>query len=72
MTDIARTTSLSVRRFYLPRIKFPMLAIAAAVEGYSACIFRTMRMVYVDPFIGQRRLPEKSINADLEGRDPNW
>lgn len=74
MTDITVTitTPLSIRRFGLPLIRFPGLAIGKSLEALSRLMGDAFCMAYVDPYCSATRQQRLVPDENLEGRDPNW
>ena len=72
MTDIASTTPISLHRPSLPRLKLPKLDIGRAISEISSAIVKAFEMAYVAPFNAKQPKHPIALDADLEGRDPNW
>ena len=71
MTDII-TTPIAVRRPSLPRLRLPKLALGHAISEISSAIVQAFEMAYVAPFSAMQPKHPIVLDADLEGRDPNW
>ena len=71
MTDIITTTP-AIRRPSLLRLQLPTLAIGRAISEISSAIVQAFEMAYVAPFSAMQTKHPIALDADLEGRDPNW
>jgi hypothetical protein len=72
MTHITTNVPLATRYSRLPHFRLPKLRIGAAINGLSIAISEAVCLAYLDPFACRRPQTEKFIDAELEGRDPNW
>jgi hypothetical protein len=72
MTHITTNAPLATRYPRLPNFTLPKLRIGEAINGLSIAMGKAFCLAHVDPFTAQRPQTEKFIDADLEGRDPNW
>ena len=72
MTDIIITTPIAIRRPSLLRLELPRLGIGTAVTAISTAIMQAFERTYVAPYRATQSKPPMAIDADLEGRDPNW
>ena len=72
MTDIIITTPVAIRRPGLLRLKLPRLGSGTAVTVISNAIMQAFEMAYVAPYRATQSKPPMAIDADLDGRDPNW
>ena len=72
MTDIIITTPIAIRRPSLLRMELPKVGIGTAVTMMSEAIMQAFEMAYVAPYRATQSKPPMAIDADLEGRDPNW
>ena len=72
MTDIATTTPISLHRPSLPRLQLPKLDIGRAISEISGAIVQAFEMAYVAPFSSMQPKHPIPLDADLEGRDPDW
>ena len=72
MTDISTIAPITIRRFNLPRLSFPRLAIGASLAVISGVMGDALSMAYVDPYTSLRRQPQTVSDDDLKGRDPTW
>ena len=68
MTDII----ISIRRPSLLRLQLPKLQIGRAISEISSAIMQAFEMAYVSPFSTMQPKHPIVLDADLEGRDPNW
>lgn len=68
MADVSTTTPIGIRRLKLPRLRFPLLAIATSINAMPRLIGDALKMAYVDPYASFGRKPPNN----LEGRDPDW
>ena len=68
MTDII----ISIRRPSLLRLQLPKLHIGRAISEISSAIVQAFEMAYVSPFSAMQPKHPIVLDADLEGRDPNW
>ena len=68
MTDII----ISIRRPSLLRLQLPKLQIGRAISEISSAIVQAFEMAYVSPFGAMQPKHPIVLDADLEGRDPNW
>ena len=68
MTDII----ISIRRPSLLRLQLPKLHIGRAISEISSAIVQAFEMAYVSPFSAMQPKHPLVLDADLEGRDPNW
>ena len=66
------TTPIAVRRPSLPRVQLPKLALGHAISEISSTIVQAFEMAYVAPFSAMQPKHPIVLDADLEGRDPNW
>jgi hypothetical protein len=72
MTHITPSVPLIIHFPGLPRFKLPHLGIGDAINSLSITISKAVRLAYVEPFTARRPQAARFIDADLEGRDPNW
>ena len=72
MTDIATSAPITVRRHGMQRIRLPKLGISAALEAFTKAMGQALEMAYVMPYETGRRQPLVALDADRDGRDPNW
>jgi hypothetical protein len=72
MTLLTTNAPITLRNPALLRIRLPKLAIAATINILSTSISKAVCLAYVDPFTARRPQTVKFVDADLEGRDPNW
>ena len=72
MTDIIITTQIAIRRPSLLRLQLPKLHIGRAISEISSAIVQAFEMAYVAPFSAMQPKHPIVLDADLEGRDPNW
>lgn len=72
MTDITFTAPITIRRQGMQRIKLPKLGLGAALEAFTKAMRQALEMTYVMPYETGRRQPLVALDADLNGRDPNW
>lgn len=72
MTDIITIAPIAIRRQGMQRIKLPKLGIGAALEAFTKAMGQALEMTYVMPYETGRRQPLVVLDADLNGRDPNW
>ena len=72
MSDIITTTPTAIRRPSMLRLELPRLGIGTAVTAISKAIMQAFEMTYVAPYRATQSKPPMAIDADLEGRDPNW
>ena len=68
MTDII----ISIRRPSLLRLQLPKLHIGRAISEISSAIMQAFEMAYVSPISAMQPKHPIVLDADLEGRDPNW
>jgi hypothetical protein len=71
MTDIT-TTPISFGQPSLLRLRLPKLAIGRVVSEIPSAIVQAFEMTYVVPVIAMQPKHPIVLDADLEGRDPNW
>ena len=72
MTDIIITTPITIRRPSPLRLQLPKLAKGRAISEISSAIMQAFEMAYVAPFSAMQPKHPIALDADLEGRDPNW
>ena len=72
MTDITHSAPITIRRIHLPRVRFPKLGLGRAISEISSAIVQAFEMAYVAPFSAMQPKHPIVLDADLEGRDPNW
>jgi hypothetical protein len=72
MTNLISTASIAFPRYGLPHLKLPKLGVGAAIATLARAIGQALEMAYVTPYQTTRRPPSAAIDADLQGRDPNW
>ena len=72
MTDIIISTPIAIRRPSLLRLQLPKLHIGRAISEISSAIVQAFEMAYVSPFNAMQPKHPIVLDADLEGRDPNW
>ena len=71
MTDTI-ATPIAVRRPSPPRLRLPKLGLCLAISEISSAIVQAFEMAYVAPFSAIEPKHRIVLDADLEGRDPNW
>ena len=72
MTDIIIATPITIRRPSLLRLQLPKLATGRAISEISGAIAQAFEMAYVAPFSAMQPKQPIALDADLEGRNPNW
>lgn len=72
MTDITNAAPITLRHWFLLRMKFPKWVAGSALTNSSETIGRAFEMAYVAPFCTSKPTPLIGPDEGLEGRDPNW
>ena len=72
MTDIISSTPIAIRSLGSLRLQLPKLGVGRAVEAVSRAIMQAFEMVYVAPYTVMQGKLLAAVDANLEGRDPNW
>jgi hypothetical protein len=62
MTDLARTTPITVRHRTAFRIRFPRLRIGATFSALGALMGEAFSMAYVQPYFGLRRNSQEAFD----------
>jgi hypothetical protein len=72
MTEIIITAPIAIRHPSMLRLQLPKLHIGRAISEISSAIVHAFEMAYVAPFSAMQPKHPIALDADLEGRDPNW
>jgi hypothetical protein len=70
MQNVIPATPVTVRRSYLPHVKFPGLGISVTAKAIIEAMGVALNMAYVAP-CGTCRKAAPDV-PELNGRDPNW